>query len=335
MKKPDQHRIDLQKKYNFSGKYFSRLVVDKKSWSALHQPLPQNFSLENERSRQKLLNLIKIIKEHKSQDSFVYLDFSQVKILFPMATIHFVQNVERYAHVKIRGRASGSPIVRGMLTKLSIHRRMNLQPCINSHELIERWYTFSGEKTEFGEGYDEIEDVLREKFGDTETFDALNTAIGEAVNNVVEHAYETNAKYKKWKIFLTINKEHCYVVISDLGLTIPHTVPTKVSEDILMRLTSIATWKGINDGQRIRLASSYRKSITELSHRGKGFSDMKAVCDQISNAKMIVHSRNGRWVNIPHEKDQISTFSEEVNGTIITWILPLNNMNVENNEQMA
>lgn len=129
-----------------------------------------------------------------------------------------------------------------MLTKLRVHNYLKIDNCYAPHKLVDRWYIFEGEHVEFDEGYDEIENVLIEKFENkADAFEIVNSAISEAVSNVVSHAYPEDAKYKRWKIFLSIDEQNCHIVVSDLGQTIPRSLQLKINERFLSFL-KIEDW---------------------------------------------------------------------------------------------
>ena len=163
-----------------------------------------------------------------------------------------------------------------------------------------------------------------------DAFEIINSAISEAVTNVVNHAYSENVHYKKWKIFLAITEENCFIIVSDLGKTIPSTVKTTISGDILS-LLNLKSWKETSDNKRIDLASSYQRTQTELSHRGKGFKNMLQVTEAIEGAKLIVYSRKGIWGKCKQggsftslSKKYNKDYRTAIDGTVICWQIPLN-----------
>lgn len=227
-----------------------------------------------------------------------------------------------------------------MLTKLNIYNRLKIKNVESTHDLVDRWYTFTGENADFGDEYDPIEEVLKEKFGeDSETFDVINTAICEAVINVVNHAYEIDEEYKKWKLFLSIKPDRCYVVISDLGKTIPKSIPTKINDITLKSFFNLDSWLHLTDQEKIEIASNYQRTSTNLANRGKGFQDMKQVCEQVDGSIMMVHSRQGYWAKgyskIARQLEKKSNYNTSVNGTIISWLIPLNDSSIRINDSAA
>lgn len=340
MKKPNKNLILLQIKENvkFRNNYSSLKKelflkrklsrANSKNYTYTNYPLPECLDILNKQGRALTLKAINGIKDHSNDTNRPYFDFSRVKVLTPMAMIYFKQLLEKHSELICRGRPSQNPIVTGMLSKLKIAKRLGINELESKHQLVEKWYFFSGENTDLGEQYDEIENVLIEKFGeDSETFDVINTAIGEAVINVVNHAYKDSDKYKKWYLFLWITSEKCNVVISDLGMTIPNSIPTKISDNILQRIFNIQSWGNLNDDVKIEIATQYQKTATKLPNRGKGFQDMKAVCDQVDGSVMMIHSKGGFWAKSTkkEEKFKKQNYKSIVDGTIISWLLPLDN----------
>lgn len=331
MKKPDFEKIQQQIKTDIRIRKKFRGRSNSEPATYTSYIMPDYIDINNKHYRLTALKAINSISQHHRFNTRPYFDFSQVTTLTPMATIYFKQLLDKYYKVKCRGRASNSSVVSGMLSKLEISQRLGLKTLKSNHSLVDRWYFFSGENTDLGDEYDEIENVLKEKFGeDSETFDVINTAIGEAVINVVNHAYKTHDEYKKWYLFLSITPEKCNVVISDLGQTIPKTIPLKISDAVLATFFNVSSWTGLKDDAKIEIATQYQKTATELPNRGKGFQDMQAVCDQVQNSIMMVHSGAGYWgkkngIIARFKKQNYKTY---VNGTIISWVLPLDDSSI-------
>lgn len=332
MKKIDFHWIELQIKRGIKDRKKSK-NRNNPSFSYKSSIMGECLDIHNAKYRNHLLNSIELLDSPKTTNKRPYFDFSRTKILSPMAMIYFKQMLEKHPHITCRGRTSPHSVVSGMLSKLGIAKRLGFKGVKSTHDSVEKWYSFSGENTDLGDEYDEIEGVLKEKFGeDSETFDVINTAIGEAIINVVNHAYTADDQYKKWYLFLSITPEKCNVVISDLGLSIPTSIPTKITDNVLNRVFNLKSWGNLKDSEKIEIATQYQRTSTELSYRGKGFQDMKAVCDQIDGAEMAVHSKNGYWAKRTQngsERFKKQNYQSCINGTIIFWLLPLDNSSIK------
>ncbi|MHA3078816.1 ATP-binding protein [Acinetobacter sp. ANC 5502] len=288
---------------------------------------PHALTFHDASSRRILINAINKIRYNQDANSEepLYFDFNKVGLLIAPATIYFSHVLEQFPQRKILSRASNkSNIVRAMFTKLGIHERLGLEACYSNHDMVD-WYTFSGTDLTFGSDYDEIEKVLAEKL-DEETFLVVNDAISEAVSNVLNHAYETHQRALGWKVSLRVTEEYLSLAITDLGKSIPVTVPDRIDDHMINRLSNVfntSNFLGMNDAQLIDIASEFRRSNTEERHRGKGFGDMLEVCKKVQNSELIVYSRKGIWVSNGQKCQKMVNYKDKIDGTIIFWKLPL------------
>lgn len=307
----------LRKKKKINSFYQGKSIV-----------FPHALSFQDAKCRKILLKAINRIRSHQhlKSDEPLYFDFNKVGLLIAPATIYFSHVLEQFPSRKILSRASKkSNIVRAMFTKLGIHKHLGLQSCFSNHDMVD-WLTFSGTDLTFGKDYDEIEEVLAEKL-DEETFLIVNDAISEAVSNVLNHAYETHQRYLGWKVSLRVTEEYLSLAITDLGKSIPVTVPDRIDDHIINRLSNILNKNnllGMDDAQLIDIASEFRRSNTKERHRGKGFGDMLEVCKNVKNSTLIVYSRKGIWMSNGQDYKKMINYKDEIDGTIIFWKLPLN-----------
>lgn len=338
MKKLNLDKVKLQKKLNISFlkknlKIANAEKVFRNNSIKLYAKtlrIPGVVSLYKSNLRSEILNVIDEISCADKHLKPVLLDFSAVTSLDAASTSYFVQNINKHSSVKLVGRAPKNKVIHSMITRLNINKRLKIKDnfCVKSK--VNKWYIAKGTKTDLIGEYDVIENVLLEKFGgDNEDFYIINEAIAEAVNNVVDHAYVAGDIHREWLVFLGIDSEKCSVVISDLGRTIPDSVPAKITDQgkhIFQQLLKLdlSDWAKIDDASRIQIASNFRRSATELKHRGKGFANMMEVCKQVPNSELYVYSRNGLWWMKQGRKDFKKTYKTPINGTIIYWDIPLN-----------
>lgn len=287
---------------------------------------PHALSFQDAKCRTTLLNAIHKIRYQQDLDEPLYFDFNKLALLFAPATIYFSHILEQFPQRKILSRASNkSNIVRAMFTKLGIHEHLGLQPCYSNHDMVD-WYTFSGTDLTFGNDYDEIEEILEQRL-DEETFLIVNDAISEAVSNVLNHAYDRHERSLGWKVSLKVTEEYLSLAITDLGKSIPVTVPDRIDDHMINRLSNVfntSNFLGMDDAQLIDIASEFRRSNTEEKHRGKGFGDMLEVCKNVQNSTLIVYSRKGIWSSDGQNYKKMVNYKDKIDGTIIFWKLPLN-----------
>ncbi|MEO4109706.1 ATP-binding protein [Acinetobacter pittii] len=339
MKRLNTEKIILQKKKNLKilrvnlkiknqKKFFKRTA--KKIYSEILNFTGQ-LAIFKAVNRAELLDNIKKIQNWTINDKPLYLDFSKLTRLDACSTSLFVHNLNKYQNVNMKGKASKKNVVRSMLTKLGVHQKLGLKNYYCNQAKVNKWCIAKGTNSDLTNGYEVIENVLMDHFSlENEEFYIINEAISEAINNVVDHAYEFGDSHKEWLAFVAIDEKKCSVVISDLGKTIPVSVPRNVKDKSRAALAQLLKldlkdWGRINDAQRIQLASSFRKTATELKHRGKGFANMMEVCKQVAGSELYVYSRKGLWAMTNNGKKHHSqVFNRPINGTIIYWDIPLN-----------
>lgn len=257
------------------------------------------------------------IKVKSKSNQCCFVDFKKVNTLMPDGTIHFLHQLDKHPNLILKGRASNSPIVKGMLSKLGVHNKMQLPTFKYKHQFVDRWYSLSGETADFGEEFVEIQDALQEVLMDEDSEFIVSTAISEAVSNVVHHGYAKEDKYKKWLLFVGISNERCDIIISDLGQTIPKTAPKSLGEKFKETLNF--EWAKKSDAERIEYATSWRKSSTNQSHRGKGFDNIIQVKEVRNDTMIHILSRKGAWSSTSGKK----SYSDPVDGTIVYWSIPI------------
>lgn len=283
---------------------------------------PKYISISIPLYREKLLKALKHIHSRDTTKRPIFLDFRDVEILYPDGAIYLVHKLDKLCHKSnVKGRSSSLTTVRAMLSKLGIHELLKIAEYRPTKlvPIVERWHIIEGVSAELGEKYDEIEDQINKIVKDKKSKLILHNAISEAITNVINHAYDSEAIYRKWLLFFALDPDShsCYIVLSDLGNTIPATVPVTWKEK-MMNLNDLYLSK--KDSQLIELATKLHKSATGLDYRGKGFTDIMQVERDMSGSKVMVVSRKGAWSSEVGPKD----YSEEIQGTTVNWCLPLN-----------
>lgn len=287
--------------------------------------LPKFISIANPLYRGKLLKALKHIHIRDTTKRPIFLDFKDVEILYPDGAIYLVHKLDKLCHkTNVKGRSSSLTTVRAMLSKLGMHKLMKIAEYRPTKlvPIVERWHIIEGVSAELGEKYDEIEVQINKIVKDKKNKMILQNAISEAITNVINHAYDLEDIYKKWLLFFALDPDNdsCYIVLSDLGKTIPATVPVTWKEK-MMNLNDLYLSK--KDSQLIELATKLHKSATGLDYRGKGFTDIMQVERDMDGSKVMVVSRNGAWSSEAGPKD----YPDAVQGTTVNWCLPLNPVN--------
>lgn len=339
MKKINTEKIILQKRKNIkifriNIKYRNELKLLKSKVRRFYSEIlwfTGPLAIYKADKRAELTDNIKKIKDWLPSNKPLFLDFSKLTSLDACSTSLFVHNLNKYKNVKLKGKVSRKNVVRAMFTKLGVHSKVGLKKYFCNQSKVNKWCIARGTNSDLTQGYEVIENLLIEHFSlDNEDFYIINEAISEAINNVVDHAYDANETHKEWLTFVAIDDKQCSVVISDLGKTIPFSVPRNLKDKSKAALSQLfkldlEDWGRIDDAKRIQLASNFRKTATELKHRGKGFANMMEVCKQVVGSELYVYSRKGLWAMKNNgKKHHNEVFKTPINGTIIYWDIPLN-----------
>ena len=191
--------------------------------------------------------------------------------------------------------------------------------------------------------------MIYQKFSDQNIPFKLVTAINEAINNVIQHAYtkSSNIDFQKWYALTRIDEKCIVVVVSDLGVTIPETAPlsilevlqgkaNKVKEAILG--ADLASLKDHSDSKLIQLATNLDTTRTKEKGRGKGFNDILDLVrrtDEFPEIKQVhtsVLSKSGSYLlqsNSDGSAKELSLnknfddFESKIEGTVISWVIRL------------
>lgn len=157
---------------------------------------------------------------------------------------------------------------------------------------------------------------------------------GEAMVNV-RHAYESSrndglpsSDQKKWWMFCRESENSIAVAVCDLGIGIPRSLPIKYPQEMITAIVSKLFGKNfkklMDDARMIQAAMQIRRTSTDLHGRGKGLADFLRVFDLVPNAKLFIFSNRG-LVYYAGGKYKRTTFEGSIKGTIVLWIVPLDN----------
>jgi hypothetical protein len=139
----------------------------------------------------------------------------------------------------------------------------------------------------------------------------LNSAIFDAVENVVSHAYndlsinDQKLIPRKWWISGAANSSNRSITVSifDQGITIPVSLPAKWSREkpftSVMSKLGFSRWKDGQDGDAVKAAMMLAATSTEISNRGKGLHKIKEIMGELKGGSLLILSRKGyyKWEN--------------------------------------
>jgi len=287
--------------------------------------MPKRITVTDRNFRQDLLNVINNLNVNpKGRYKLIFTD---VELLVPDGTIHLIHQFDKLKELQLKGSPSYNEVVNSMLTKLGVYKRAKVRNYNTKHTMVDGWYIFDGKGINFEEEFADVQTYLSENIRNLDDEFIINTAISEAVSNVVDHGYDKTDVYRKWLLFTGIFENKCHIVVSDLGKTIPKTAPRGLRDKLK---ETLEFWKTKTDADRIEVATTWRKTATEKSYRGKGFDNIVDVNNIREGARISVISRKGAWTSTS-KKSTKTIFHEPLNGTIVYWVIPL----AENNQSLT
>jgi len=162
----------------------------------------------------------------------------------------------------------------------------------------------------------------------------LFVGVTEAMTNVHHHAYirplERSSvvqycrrdadKGNGWWMFSQKKDGYLHVVICDLGVGIPGSLPDR-KPNVFRRLLSLGV--GDRDSKFIEFAIEESTSRTRQSHRGKGLGQIvNCLIGHSEDSEILIFSNRGFY---RRRKDGVSSFDykDTIMGTVICWRTPL------------
>lgn len=160
----------------------------------------------------------------------------------------------------------------------------------------------------------------------------LQGGMNEAVTNVIHHGYKYRQRNlstvkidtESWWMFSQIKDDQLTVVICDLGIGIPESLPYSygdVFRDIIKKGRLV-----LDDAAKIKLAVDERLSATQKPHRGRGLKTITGLAKVIPKSYVIIYSNKGAHIsncNAGKAKDGIVKYNDSINGTIISFSFPI------------
>jgi hypothetical protein len=158
-------------------------------------------------------------------------------------------------------------------------------------------------------------------------------AIQEATENSCDHAYRNSSipEYnRRWWATgaIDVGKRHLNLVVYDGGNTIPKMLPTWEKYSLVEslqarfeRLRKQVVGQDEQDAIKMRLAMQIPRSSTDHAHRGHGFVLFRDIVEQSKAARLLICSRNGRFIYQKGARPRADALKTPLNGTLVQWDL--------------
>lgn len=186
--------------------------------------------------------------------------------------------------------------------------------------------------------YDKFDDVVLYDtiFKELPTESDLYAGCVEATKNVIKHAYIEKTRElpisidkEAWWCFTQVKDKKLHMVICDLGITIPYTLPK--NKPSLMQLLLNLFGDKMSDADLLEGAIGTPSSRSGESYRGNGLPKIAEIA-RVKGGSLSVYSRHG---HVKYTGEHIIPVKKAhklpLNGTVIAWMLPLGGGKNEDN----
>jgi hypothetical protein len=285
---------------------------------------PEVFDIHHEKYRSDLLNFIKLMRFRFKDTHFrkIIIDFRFTKKFIATGTLLFYAELRRLIEVAdlrqitLRCRAPFNDLPSQVLQQIGVyklfgyHYRGKLK-----HKDVVHWKVAGGNKidaTPYAHTIEKYEGSLAEPL-----INGVFKGLAEAMANVMEHAYPKDTESKVWWVFSQVKDGKLSVVMCDLGVGIPQTLPLSLPS--LFERVKAAFGLFPPDSSCIKEAVESIESSTGKLERGRGLKNIVAAGD---HGKVFIYSNRGCYVSICG-KIQICDYKDSISGTLVCWILPL------------
>ncbi|MEN7535977.1 ATP-binding protein [Aurantiacibacter flavus] len=160
-----------------------------------------------------------------------------------------------------------------------------------------------------------------------EAFKGMWRSFSEALVNSVQHAYieprgtaGSRMRSKRWWMLTQELEGELTVMVCDLGIGIPRSLPLKWEESVVAQLISKFDSSKGPDVKAIRTALEISKTRTQEAHRGKGLPQIWQAVREVSGRGVSIFSNRARltW-NGATDKEHEFEYSDSIKGTIVAW----------------
>lgn len=301
---------------------------------------PEVFGLGEPGHRKEVLQFLNMLRELTlRRKKRVSIDFSKTRRMVSCGTLLFLAEARRIIGLRgskaiACGRVLESKV--GQVLKQigffdAIGRRSAISP---TAEDVIHWRAIAGKGAE-GEKANQLVESLREKLPpllSTPMYDGLV----EAMTNCAQHAYIRNRRdglgipgNGEWWMFAQEHEGKLMVVICDLGIGIPNSLPLTHGEGVVQQvLARLGRFTGLThtDADLVGAAVEIGRSRTRQPHRGKGFRDVVDVIDSAGSGTLRIYSNGGCYTyEVENRKPshQYRNYRGSIMGTLIQWSVPV------------
>jgi len=305
-------------------------------------PAPALISIQHSEHRRGTLQFCSRLRRAYLHDgSDLILDFSRTDRVDAPGMLIVVAEVDRALRMgssdqKIRvklpdGDQKEAQIVREVLEQVGLLHRLGYPTAghgdENFDETVRHWRYATGTRVDTKPG-----DVLERHEGRIAPALMTSMQIGltEALLNSLHHAYKAErddgcgpVRERRWWMFTREMNGRLEVLVCDLGIGIPRSLPLTWERNVLKRLQSLFS-DDHPDIAAIKLALLLGQTSTGDEHRGKGLPQIWNATQNTENSFVGILSGHAYLsYDSATSVEKSGSFHSTLLGTLITWVVPI------------
>jgi hypothetical protein len=167
----------------------------------------------------------------------------------------------------------------------------------------------------------------------------------EAMANSADHAYPIAEDASisidnRWWMLVGLNQSSLTLIVCDLGVGIPVTLPKKHPDTMLQSIFRTFGIVGNGDAELIHASTFIKRSRTNQTHRGKGGADIRSITEHFPSALLSIRSNRGcyvvagpeyqgrvrpdyRTIDGTDDREWSASYDGSIRGTMIEWTVSL------------
>lgn len=272
-------------------------------------------------------------------------EVDRLKKAFPNKSIKCINPEETY---NAPGKSSQN-LVESALNQIGFYRilgQTNNKKAVASS--VKKWRHLSGDSAD-GTLADSLLQTLKNDIPALVLKKLYRGAI-EAIANCVEHAYPSSRmdgldiNDPRWWMLVGLDDSTLSIIVCDLGVGIPNTLPSKHEESMLNYIKTALGITGNSDSDLIRMSTHIRQTRTKLNNRGKGGKDFRSMTVNFPSSVLTIRSNKGaffitgkeranlkkvssrRFVSDTNKSESMIEHANSICGTLIEWAIPLKDL---------
>jgi len=306
---------------------------------------PEWFYLLKNNARNGVLGFLRELRDMAAAAPRITIDFRGTRKMDAGGTILFYAELHRlqalFPHVRFGCLPSRTNKVNQVLQHLEIFRQLGHQSSVTPRlPDVVSWRHASANLVDCKSAGKVIEAYESLSHPNAKL---LYRACSEAITNVLMHAYEDDRDdglptpgEKRWWMFCREDSDALTMMVCDLGIGIPRSLPAKHAGEALGKIVSAITGGAIaNDASMIEAAFELARTRTQREHQGKGLSDLRKIIDANNGARLLLFSNKGLVIIDSGGQPVKYGFTDSILGTVIGWRLPLESIGPTDAQQVV